>query len=498
MRIRLDAMRRTGSHRALHLIVLLGFSCAAYSSLAQQSLLDSVDSLPLSKPSIKLIRYQEDWSPECKPAFRTESLDHLKCIPWSGSTEEHYMSLGGEFRGVFERIQNDNWTANSYATNSFGLERFQLHADFHVNPHTRLFLQIESGEEQGRPGGPRPTDKKDLDFLNAFIEIGSSPSTHGTSVRVGRQELQFGSGRLVAVREGPNVRQSFYAARVTQQAGPWAIDAFAARPAADKPGFFDDVPLHTTSFWGVFTERKIKSDPSRTFDLYYFGLDRKTATFNQGAAREQRQTVGTRLANGAPHGGDTRKLIPHYDVEAVYQFGSFGSGQISAWTAASEFGGTLGKVAGRPRVGLRADAASGDKDAANPNLQTFNALFPIGNYFGVLSDTGPGPVNFYDLHPNIHEGLPHRLTLSADWVIFWRQSLKDGVYNVPGSLLVPYTAGNDARFVGHRPGMELRWQRDAHFYMQADYGVFYAGPFLRESGHAHNLNYTSFWTGFKF
>lgn len=467
---------------------------------AQQSLLNSTDRPPLNRPSIKLIRYEEDWRPECDGTLKTEFLDRLKCIPLHVGTKnpaQTYLSLGGEFRAVFERIQNDNWSNTPYATNSFGLERYQFHGDLHINSHARLFVQLESGQEQGRLGGPRPIDGKNLDFLNAFVELGTSPSTHRTQVRVGKQELQFGSGRLVAVREGPNVRQAFYAARITQRAGAWTLDAFAARPAKDDPGFFDGVPLHTTSFWGAFTERNLGGSPARLFDIYYFGLDRKQATYNQGSAPEQRQTVGTRFANGPPRLDDTRVAIPHYDVEAVYQFGSFGSAPIDAWTISSEFGATLGKLTGRPRIGLRADAASGDKDPAKPGLQTFNPLFPIGNYFGVLADTGPGPVNFYDLHPNVHEDLPHGLALSADWVLWWRQSLQDGVYNVPGGLLVPFT-GSPQRFVGHRPGLEVRWQRDAHFYIQADYGVFFAGPFLRQSGRSHNLNYTSMWTGFKF
>ena len=355
----------TTASGAVPFVAWLCLLCGTCSSEAQQSLIDPAEGIALSRPAIKLIRYEENWSVECKPKLRTEYLDRIKCIPYSSASENRYLSLGGEFRGVFERIQNDDWVDQPYATNSFGLERFQFHADFHFSPHARLFLQLEDGQERGRLGGPRPIDKKDLDFLNAFLELGTSPSSHQTRVRVGKQELQFGSGRLVAVREGPNVRQSFYAARVTQEAGAWTLDAFAARPAADNKGFFDNVPVQTTSFWGVFAERTIHANPARTFDLYYFGLDRKDATFNEGSAREQRQTVGIRIANTAPLPADSRTMIPHYDVEAIYQFGSFGSSQIDAWTVASEFGTTLGKVAGRPRIGIRKDAASGDKDPAN-------------------------------------------------------------------------------------------------------------------------------------
>ena len=86
-----------------------------------------------SGPAIKLIRYEEEWSAECDARLRTDYLDRVKCISLS-SAPAHYLSLGGEFRGVSERIHNDNWIYTPYPTNSFGLERFQLHADFHFNP----------------------------------------------------------------------------------------------------------------------------------------------------------------------------------------------------------------------------------------------------------------------------------------------------------------------------------------------------------------------------
>ena len=150
----------------------------------------------------------------------------------------------------------------------------------------------------------------------------------------------------------------------------------------------------------------------------------------------------------------------------------------------------------KPRFSLRADISSGDNPTTN-TLGTFFALFPIGNYFGVLADTGPGPMNFIDVHPRIQIVFPHDVSLMTDLVVYWRNSVFDGVYNVPGSLIRP--AGNSlARFVGYRPGAELRWQINRHAYLQADYGIFYAGRFLQETMPGRNLNYLAFWAGYKF
>jgi hypothetical protein len=442
-----------------------------------------------------ILPFEEDWSYLKNAALRSDWLDPIKYIA-IGRSEGQYLSIGGEFRGTYERVLDDNWSNLPYPVYSFGLERYLLHLDAHLDPQFRIFVELESGLEQGRPGGPRPIDEKRLDFLNAFVDFRPSKNKQSPIFRIGKQELQFAAGRLVSVREGPNVRQGFFGFRVDQNVGKWQTTGFAVRPAADNFGFFDDEPLSTTEFWGVVANRNWKHFESFEFNGYYFGLDRKEATFNKGTGHEVRQTFGARFAADPPKDTGDRIVVPHGDLEAIFQSGSFGGGDIRAWGLASETGLLFPRLPFTPRLGLRADASSGDTNSKSPNLGTFNSLFPIGNYFGVLADTGPGPVNFRDLHPKLILALPHAVNLTADWVIWWRQSLEDGVYNVPGNLLVA-AGSSDARFVGHRPGVEARWQIDRHTYIQGDYGVFFAGPFLRQSGDAHNLNYVSFWVGYK-
>jgi len=95
-------------------------------------------------------------------------------------------------------------------------------------------------------------------------------------------------------------------------------------------------------------------------------------------------------------------------------------------------------------------------------------LFPKGNYFGVLATAGPGPINFIDVHPRVEATLPHSVELPPSIGFFqWRESLRDGVYAVPGFLIIPAGKSN-ARFVGHRPGTEVRWQANRHLWFQAD------------------------------
>src|SRR5207249_3818893 len=113
-----------------------------------------------------------------------------------------------------------------------------------------------------------------------------------------------------------------------------------------------------------------------------------------------------------------------YNFEGVFQFGKFASSDILAWTLASDTGYTFRDVGGTPRLGLRLDAISGDTNANDRTLGTFNPLFPRGAYFGEIALIGPA--NLLDVHPTLDVHLTSHVKVSADWDFFWRYSTGDG------------------------------------------------------------------------
>jgi hypothetical protein len=439
--------------------------------------------------SIKLLREDEDWSFLADPAYRQDFWDPIKYIRLRRGSNDWFMTISGEAREMWEQIGNDNWGQAPY-WNGYLDERYMLGFDLHYGEHVRTFVDFKSGINSFRNGGPRPIDEKKLDFQAAFLQVGSSEGQKFINVRAGIQELEYGSGRLIDVREGPNVRLSFAGFLVKSKLNEWLVDGFAMRPRSDNLGFFDDRPNHQVGFWGVYAARPAPSKTS--FELYYLGLDRKQAAFQRGTAQEVRHSIGGRFSRpiAAEHPGWD------FDDEALWQFGTFGSGSIQAWTVATETGYRFTNSPLKPRFSAKADISSGDHPASN-TLGTFNPLFPKGDYFGVLATTGPGPINFIDVHPHVELALPHNVSASFDWIVQWRESLEDGVYNVPGSLI---RAGNasEARYVGDRPGTQIRWQKTRHLWFQGDYGIFYAGRFLKETQPGRNLNYWALWTGYKF
>src|SRR6201995_2803916 len=99
-----------------------------------------------------------------------------------------------------------------------------LYFDVHYGKHFRSFVELKSGLNSYRTGGPRQMDEKKLDFQVAFFEVGKGGDRNGVKFRAGRQEMEYGSGRLIDVREGPNVRLSFDGFKIKTGVGSWQID----------------------------------------------------------------------------------------------------------------------------------------------------------------------------------------------------------------------------------------------------------------------------------
>jgi Alginate export len=164
------------------------------------------DEWPVPARTYNLLRENDGWSFLADPSLRSDFWDSIKYIRLG--SEACYVSLGGEIREAFEQVGDDNWGRQRYM-NAFLLQRYMLHSDWHLGENFRVFVQLKSGLEDFRAGGPRPIDEKRVDFEATFLEVGNTHEKNWAVLRIGRRELNYGSGRLVSVREGPNVRQSF-------------------------------------------------------------------------------------------------------------------------------------------------------------------------------------------------------------------------------------------------------------------------------------------------
>ena len=420
------------------------------------------------------------------PGWAAALLLFLLGLRAARAVPEAGFSSGGEARERYEYYRNAQWGRGPQDDDGYWLQRYLLHLAYEDGQGLRLLAELGSSLENGRTGGPRATDEDRLDLHQAYLDIPAS-SDKSCTLRLGRQELSFGSSRLVSVRESPNVRLAFDGLRGTYVADGWRVDAFASRPVETNPDSFDDATDRDRALWGAYAVTDCPFLPGGKIDVYYLGLRRTLAVFDQGLAAEERHSFGARIW-GRSAGWD-------YNWEFVGQFGRFGDGDIRAWTVATDTGFSPAGWPGKPRVGLRANVSSGDRDPGQSTLQTFNALFPRGAYFSEAALLGPA--NLIDLHPGFSVQPAATVTLSADWDWFWRESRGDGIYGTSVNL-VRSGRGSAAREIGNQVTVSLAWQTAARWSVAAVYAHFFAGPFLRETGPAADVDYASTTVTFRF
>jgi hypothetical protein len=222
--------------------------------------------------------------------------------------------------------------------------------------------------------------------------------------------------------------------------------------------------------FGVPTELSKKVPVVKNFDLYYLGIHKKTAAFDDGKGMETRHSVGTRIWDTGPSW--------QYDLEGLYQFGYLSANRISAWTLSANISYTFQTIL-KPQIGLKTEAISGDKNRGDSKLNTFNPLFPKGAYFGLAALIGP--YNLVDAHPYISLSITKKLLLSADYDLFYRMDRNDGLYAVNGRLIYSSKDGN-SRKIGQQLGSALEYSPNKHLYFRQELTWFSARDFLKQAG----------------
>lgn len=435
--------------------------------------------------NFRLMRYDEDYS-KLRADTANKLYSHLKYIPLTGD-KKAYLSIGGEARLEFAAFDNEDWGKMDLGKNDFLLQRYDLHTDVHLSDRFRFFIQLRSALENGRKNGPRPIDEDQLNIQNLFADLKLWKSkSDSLTLRAGRQELNYGAGRLISVREGPNARLYFTGLKAIYVYKNLSADFFAMEADNTAPGIFDNHRSKQINLWGVYTTTKLLK--SNSLDLYYIGYRKDQAVFDEGTANEKRHTLGARLWKS-----DTGFI---YDIEAAYQFGKFGTENIRAWTASFDLGYSFGQLRSKPAFGIRNDYISGDGKKGDGTLGTFNPIYPKGGYFGF--DPQVGPVNLIDIHPYGTIKVTPGLTLLCDVVFNWRFSLNDGIYRPSGTFNFS-GSGSDQRYIGTAYLTKLSYLITPMLTFDFGMQYFKTGPFINSKiQHPDNALLTNTRIAFKF
>jgi hypothetical protein len=89
------------------------------------------------------------------------------------------------------------------------------------------------------------------------------------------------------------------------------------------------------------------------------------------------------------------------------------------------------------------------------------------------------------------------LVINLKAMFVWREDTADGLYNVPGFVVLPGSS-NSHRYVGASPQVLITQQLGRHMSVSFNYYHFYRGGFLTSQPETKDVDYFSIWTSYTF
>jgi hypothetical protein len=440
-------------------------------------------------PRVETLRFEEDWSDVDSIDPPVPPYKHMDLDPGG----EIWAGLGGELRSRAQAWRH-YWLTDQ--DDAFGEGRMRLYADLHFVDRLRLYSEVLSALafERDLPGGD-DAETDEITLQNAFLELRFAAAAHrGLRLRAGRQELAFGSERLIGPADFRNAgRRTFDGVALAWQASEVALTGFLVFPVevrADRQNKVQDDPFiglwltHADAAGGLVVDvyaMGLRSADGAPLPDPYAGL-----AFD---VHDRRYTAGSRVR--------LERAGAELELEGGYQWGRRhvdtppgvdlvpGEGPISAWFATLELGRRLERFEPEPRFFVGADYASGGRSLLDPH--TFDAPFPSEHRF--LGDADLiGRANIVDLHGGMEFGAGPTVELGAEVHGFWRASEDEALYTPAGRIVRLPVEG--ARFLGVEVDLRLRWLLPGSWALALGYAHLFPGSFVEASGPDVNLDFT--------
>lgn len=423
-------------------------------------------------PQILNLRYDEDYSylDEHPEAREHDPWLYLKNIDLGGRWR---IDLGGEFRLRAEYRTNPFFGLDHETSDVQQNYRWLLHANLHYGKLFRVFAQGIFAHAESQDGPFQPTQENHGDVHQLFVDFRPLGEDIPVTLRLGRQELDYGHDRMIGAYEWVSTRRRFDGVKAFYQGDKWDFDVFAVRPVRVERTASDDWD-DDYNFFGVYTTYQ----PAKThgLDLYAFHSDRSDHVENPNGHIGGRSitTVGARLW-GKHKGWD-------YDVEAAGQWGHWAGDSVRATFMEADFGYTF-KHPWHPRVGAGFGWASGDDDPFDQHVGTWDQLFTYDHVCISIQDL-IGRQNVTRYYVGLEAWPTSRLKTSAFYHRYWLNEEKDYYYNAGASPIVRDMYGHSGQELGHALEMQLEYKLSAHADLVAAYSHFWDEGFFHSAVHS--------------
>jgi hypothetical protein len=406
--------------------------------------------------------YDNDFSYLNDPAYDGQLLgERFKQfdIPWGD--DKAALDLGGQYRLRFQDEINMRGLGLTGLDDQFLLRRIRLFADWQVSERFRIYAEYLGATSDYEDFLPRPIEENPHEIQNLFFDAKLGEFADGELWgRPGRQELLYGSQRLISPLDWANTRRTFDGAKLFYANDDWTLDGFWTRPIFGEPQSLDS-PEGTQEFyalWGSY-----RGTPGTILEAYWIGYSDEDAPFLTADAFTF-QTVGAHWKR------EQNQWLAEF--EGAYQFGSFGAISHSAGFYTIGLGREMKTLPWDPVIWMYYDWASGDDTIGNG----FNQLFPLGHkYLGFMDFFAR--TNIEDVNVLLETTPTDKLKTILWWHVFHLQNSDDVPYRING-LPYTYTPGGSP-YLGQELDLMFIWNQTARMSWLIGYSHFFTGDWFR-------------------
>src|SRR5690606_20783324 len=173
-------------------------------------------------------------------------------IKYKRISNKAFVRFGGDFRTQYLIMNNEGWNPAMKDDDGYILTRWLLHADLHLSKRVRIFAEMQSALANSRNISV-PVEDNPLKVHQLFIDYVPFKRIPLT-LRAGRQEVSYGSKRLISVRDAPHSRRSFDGIIVIFSGDRIKTDIFYVHTVVDEEGIIDDSSSSDLRLWGTFLD----------------------------------------------------------------------------------------------------------------------------------------------------------------------------------------------------------------------------------------------------
>ena len=380
------------------------------------------------------------------------------------------------YRGRFESFTNAGFQSGD--PDAYLLSRFRLGSLIRPASWFQVYAELQDAAASWKNPPLGPPYQSTWDLRRGYVDLGEIEISP-VSFRIGRQDLNFGDGRLLGTSFWRNASRGYDAAMMVVHWNSLYINAFAASPVVAG---LNGLSHHQqgNNLHGIYST--IRSlIPGTDLEPYLFWrLSPGMKTEAGPLAGINEKAAGVRWA-GTWSWWD-------FSSETVLEFGNVGPDQIRAWATVANVGYTLDRHRLRPRLFAEFDFASGDRNPNDGRRGTFDQLYPnIHNHNGLADQVAWQ--NLKEFRAGVRISPRRNWTLAATYNDWWLASATDGFYNSSGGNVARDVKGASGTHIGQEYDLESFYRVNRLLELGAGIGHICPGGFLIRTGHGHGYTY---------